>query len=176
LYACDESWWQYYYADVATRFKGECWTVSEGARERFGLYWVHGVDKAGLAPDPNYIHTGKNSGHQAIGLAHLFGASRIVLLGFDMMATRGEQHWHGNHPKGLTNGTPGRYAVWCRCMEQMEIDLRRRGVCKVLNASRRTALRCFQRVTLETALDESKNPDRTGDDCRVPHPEPCALR
>lgn len=149
--------------------------MSEGARDRFGLYWVQGVDQAGIAPDPNYIHTGKNSGHQAIALAYLFGASRVILLGYDMMESNGRKHWHGDHPKGMANGGEGRYAAWRRAIDQLAHDLRRTE-CKVLNASRRTALRCFQRVTLETALNESPHPVRTGDDRSESQSEPVALR
>jgi hypothetical protein len=141
-------------------FKGELWTVSEGARERFDLRWIFGTDAGGLAPTLDRIHTGKNSGYQAIGLAYLFGAARVVLLGFDfMVGPKGEHHWHGNHPKGLGNGGAMRYSTWARCMDVLANDLKRTD-CVVVNASRRTALRCFQRVTLEDALDEVRDPVR----------------
>lgn len=160
---------------MATQFRGECWTISAGARERFGLFWVYGQDYGGLSPAPDYIHTGKNSGYQAIGLAHMFGAARIILLGFDMQADGRRQHWHGNHPPGLANGTEGRYARWLRAMAPLAFDLRRVN-CKVLNASRRTALKCFQRVTLENALNENQDHVGAGDDRGLPQSQPCALR
>jgi hypothetical protein len=175
LYACDETWWQKYYPLVATGFRGECWTISAGARDRFGLFWIYGQDYGGLSPARDYIHTGKNSGYQAIGLAHLFGAARMILVGFDMQASGGRAHWHGNHPAGLANGGEGRYAAWRRAMEHLALDIKRTN-CTILNASRRTALKCFQRVTLETALHETQDPDRAGDDRRLPQSEPCAVR
>ncbi len=152
------TWWLKYFPHVATAFKGEKWTASEVARDRFGLQWIFSQDRAGLSPDPDLIHTGRNSGYQAIGLAHLFGAARVVLLGFDMMiGPRGERHWHGDHPKGLGNGGGLRYQGWIQPMGVLAADLRKTG-CEVLNASRRTALKCFPRVTLETALNEIQSP------------------
>lgn len=131
--------------------------MSEGARDQFGLAWVYSTDGSGLSRDPTYIHAGRNSGYQAISLAHLFGARRFVLLGFDMMlGTKGERHHHGEHPPGLSSGTRN-YAGWIRLMGTLAADLKADG-CKVFNASRRTALHCFPRVTLETALHELRNP------------------
>lgn len=152
LYACDETWWIYHFPRLATLFLGELWTISEGARERFDLRWIYGSDQgSGLAPDKSMIHTGKNSGTQAIGLAHVFGASRIILLGFDMHATGGRSHWHGDHPRGLANGSQGRYAAWIRGLELLAEDAKRTNL-SIINASRQTALRCFARQTLEDAL------------------------
>lgn len=151
LYACDQTWWDHYFPKLATGFPGELWTVSEGARDLYGLAWVMSADQSGLSKDPTMIHTGRNSGTQAVALAHLFGARRIVLLGFDMAATNGRAHWHGDHPKGLGNGAQGRYSVWIRSLELVAQDAKRDGL-QIINASRRTALRCFPRVELEEAL------------------------
>lgn len=154
LYACDQPWWVIHYPRIAREFLGELWTVSEGAREQFGIRWVMGRDQSGLSTDPSMIHTGKNSGYQAIGLAHLFGCRRILLLGFDMaVGPDGRKHWHGDHPAGLGNGGYNRYNAWIRCMATLAQDLKRARV-EVVNASRRTALKCFRRDTLENALDE----------------------
>lgn len=139
-------------------FKGELWTISDAARQEFDLRWIYGTDTGGLSPTLDRIHTGKNSGYQALGLAYLFGATRVVLLGYDFsVGPRGERHWHGDHPKGLGNGGESRYTTWAREMTKLADDLALTD-CKVLNASRRTALKCFRRVTLETALDEIRNP------------------
>ena len=44
---------------------------------------------------PDALRHGNNSGYQALGLAYLYGAKRIVLLGYDMHAVDGKTHWHG---------------------------------------------------------------------------------
>lgn len=149
LYACDTTWWLAYFPEVARFFQGEKWTTSARARDQFDLHWIYGVDKAGLSKDPTYITQGKNSGYQAIGLAHLFGARRILLLGFDLARSGGKTHWHGNHPHPLGNG--GSYPSWVGAMNVLAKDLAAAQV-EVINCSRKTALKCFPRSTIEEAL------------------------
>lgn len=115
-----------------------------------GLNRVEAVDVPGLCLRPGRIHTGLNSGYQAIGLAFMWGAARIVLLGYDMQrGPRGESHHHGDHEGGLPN--LGTMHEWTRLMVQLAIDLRAQGV-EVINATRRTAIRCFERMPIDEAL------------------------
>ena len=95
------------------------------------------------------IHLGQNSGYQAIGLAYHLGASRILLLGYDMQFTDGRSHWHGDHPRGMGNANS--VDKWARHFPAMAADLSAEGI-EVLNCSRQTALTCFQRATIEDAL------------------------
>lgn len=156
LYACDEAWWKLYFREVAPIFQGELWSVSQAAAQRFGLNWIHGHSKlGGLSNDPNMIHCGKNSGFQAISLVYLFGVERIILLGFDFMHAQREGkrivHWHGDHPKGLGNAAAANLGKWAREMHLLADDLKQTTT-QVINASRRTALKCFRRMNLEDAL------------------------
>lgn len=125
------------------------WSVSDGARERYGTYWIRCGSGHGFADEPDTINGGGNSGHQAVHLAATFGATKIVLLGFDMQQTGGKEHWHGKHEGRLPNGKgfPG----WIKTMGYLAKDLERMGV-DVINCSRVTALRCFRRAPLEEAL------------------------
>ncbi len=150
LWASDEPWWDRYFPGVALEFPGELWTVSEGAAKKYGLHWIFGVDQGGYSPDASRINTGKNSGFQALHASALFGASRVVLVGYDFQATDRKAHWHGDHPPGLSNSRR-RYAAWHEPMRQLANDLDRLGV-EVLNATRETALTCFQRIELQKAL------------------------
>jgi hypothetical protein len=138
-----------YFPEVSRNFHGEKWTVNARARDRFDLYWIFGQDKGGLSNDPTVIHQGKNSGYQAIGLAHLFGAARILLLGFDFSRDGTRTHWHGDHPRGLGNG--GSYPSWVAAMNGLATDLKAAGV-EVINCSRRTAIACFERKAIEDCL------------------------
>lgn len=95
------------------------------------------------------IHWGGNSGYQAINLAYLWGARRVVLLGYDMQKTDGKSHWFGDHPKGLNGNSP--YPTWIQKFDRLAADLKSEGV-EVINATRETALRCFQRANLEDIL------------------------
>lgn len=152
LYACDEAWWAQYFPKLATVFRGQLWTVSSAARDKWGTRWIMGADGGGLSPSSTHIHTGMNSGYQAIGLAHVFGAARLTLLGYDFkVGPRGERHHHGDHPKGLGNCSPGRFPSWRSAMDVLARDARKVGL-QIENASRDTALKCFPRVKLEDAL------------------------
>lgn len=95
------------------------------------------------------IHWGGNSGYQCINLAYLWGARRIVLLGFDMQRTDGKAHWFGDHPQGLHNNSP--YDKWLRNFDRLAADLKAEGV-EVINATRKTALRCFPFASIDEAL------------------------
>ena len=99
-----------------------------------------------------FIHQGGNSGYQAINLAYLFGASAIVLLGFDCSQSKtGEAHWFGQHGPRLTQQQP--FALWQANFPALAQDLANSGT-RVINASRETALRCFERASLADALKE----------------------
>ena len=57
-----------------------------------------GGKSQGLFPNPQRIVWNRNSGAAAINLAMHFGASRIVLLGYDMRVVDGKHNWHNDHP------------------------------------------------------------------------------
>lgn len=113
------------------------------------MNWVAYQHGRGLNRQPGVINSGLNSGFQAINLAWHFGARRIVLLGYDFQRTAGRSHWHGDHPAGFANG--GNYREWAHHMAALAGDLKADGV-DVINASRQTALECFQRRPLEAIL------------------------
>lgn len=118
------------------------------AKRKYGVNWVLGASARGLGLDR--VHFGGNSGFQAINLAFLWGAKRIVLLGFDCKPVGGKAHWFGQHPEGLTQVQP--YDLWLEHYPQLAYDLKREGV-QVVNCSRDTAITCFERATIETVTD-----------------------
>ena len=128
--------------------KSDLWTQDYQAPLTYGLNRIEGTSEKGLGKDK--IHYGGNGGYQAINLVYLFGASRIVLLGFDMkMGPNNELHWHGNHPRNLNRDCPVK--SWLKNFNALADDLRAEGV-EVINATRETALECFPRIGLEEAL------------------------
>lgn len=147
LLAPDARWWKVYGFEAHRDFRGELWTCDPTVGN---VNWVECVDDPGLSTHPGRVHFGGNAGYIAIGLAYLFGAARIVLLGFDMQRTGGRDHHHGDHEGGLPN-LGADLASWRHRMIALARDLRERGV-DVLNATRDTALTCFERVPLERAL------------------------
>lgn len=115
------------------------------------MHRVRYADEPGLSLDPELVHTGSNSGYQAINLAVLLGAARILLLGYDMRITGERTHWHGDHPVGMTNPLQGTLAGWVPAFAGAAADLERLGVV-CINCSRETALTCFPRARVEDVL------------------------
>ncbi|WKT59112.1 hypothetical protein Q2E61_09245 [Microbulbifer thermotolerans] len=92
---------------------------------------------------------GGNSGAGAIALADLFGARRVILLGYDCKTGRdGRRHWHGDHPSALKNA--GSLPRW---PDQFEKMARRMRHLEIINATRDTALTMWPRMDLEKALN-----------------------
>lgn len=148
LYAADNQWWDWHKG--ATDFAGMKFSVSTAPHKRWGVQVLKKGERDGLSLDPQTLCLGKDSGYQAINLAVLFGASRIILLGYDMQrGPMGERHWHGDH----RIPTPNLYPEFLLFYPSLAARLHEEGV-EVLNATRRTALHVFTRVTLDKALGE----------------------
>jgi hypothetical protein len=113
----------------------------------YGISKVTGIKGVGLGKDK--VHYGANSGYQMMNLAYLFGAKRIILLGFDMMRQGAKTHWHGDHPSPLGNECPVK--MFLNNFPALAADLEKEGV-EVINATRETALNCFKKMKLEDAL------------------------
>lgn len=168
LYACDLKWWRLHLDDVRRMFHGEPWTSHDqeqgGSNNKAeladsGVRIVAGGHGQRFSTDPRRIHYGSNSGYQAINLALLKGATRVILVGFDM---RGRGHFFGDHPEPLHNRDS--YAAFLpefRAAAQ---------ACQVpiLNATPGSGLDCWPIVPLEEALgDDLLHRDR-------PEPDRCA--
>lgn len=144
LYACDGKWWNWHQG-VPT-FTGLRYALVRSA-SRWTVDVLKNTGPEGLELDPSGLRTGKNSGYQAINLAVHLGGTRVLLLGYDMQATGGKEHWFGDHP----NKSPSPYPSWLREFDTIVGPLKAAGV-HVVNCSRRTALTCFPQMPIEQAL------------------------
>src|SRR5690606_29476484 len=86
-----------------------------------------------------------NSGMRAIQLAIQRGAAKVILLGYDCDVSNGT-HWHGDHT-ATHNPDSRRVRLWHGHFAAVGIQAKARG-CKIINASRHTALKCFERMEL----------------------------
>jgi hypothetical protein len=150
LYACDEKWWRHHW-DNLEHYGGERWTqVHNDAAKKFaeelGLNAKPGASAAGLGRDK--IHHGGNSGYQAINLAYLMGAAKIILLGYDMH-NNGMAHFFGDHPKGLSNG---RYDQYVSNFTRLAKDLAAAGI-EVINCTPDSALTQFAKKDFQAILN-----------------------
>ena len=150
LWATDYKWWRLHLGEVKRGFAGSCHTQDQGwpkcpAPVDWGIQCYHAaIDAPGLSRDPRVIHTGKNSGYAAIGLAYHLGAQRILLLGFDMQREGSRRNWFGQHPPGLDAGCdPSEFIQRFETIDPAEYGV------DIWNCTRRTALECFPRVALE---------------------------
>jgi hypothetical protein len=148
LYACDLRWWLAYGAEIES-FKGERWSCSR----HDWVNYIEAVDDPGLSANPNRIHTGGNGGYQAVGLVYHWGVSRIILLGYDMQyGPNLEVHHHGRHKRGLPDPAVIHLQEWAKRFIRLGSDLRDKGV-EVINATRRTAITCFEQMPIDRALE-----------------------
>lgn len=96
------------------------------------------------------IGWGSNGGFQAINLAVQFGATRIILVGFDMSIDKGV-HWHGKHPSPLSNPRQASVDKWRIELDAQAPLLERMGV-DVVIGSPWSKLTAYKRVPLQEAI------------------------
>lgn len=136
LYAMDTPWWQQYDREVSAAFKG---LRVRGA----------GSSQSRLADRAMFGAGCLNSGAGALLMAAHYGAKVIIMLGYDCSVGKdGAKHWHADHPPSL--GNAGMLPKWPAQFGQVAKALN--GKVRIVNASRQTALECFERLTLYKAL------------------------
>lgn len=133
VYGCDGAWWKS--VQGLPNYKGLklSWEASVCDQYRD----IHRVfigdvksdrlffDKAG------HVGAGGNSGFQALNLAAQFGASRILLIGFDMTG----EHWYGRNNWPMSNNPDElNFHRWKTAIASAASDLGKMGV-EVVNTS-----------------------------------------
>ena len=103
----------------------------------------------GLSVDPKVLVTGRNSGFQALNLATLAGARRVLLIGFDGgVRAGGPGHFHGDHPR-LTPADV--YPMQRAAMREALEPLRELGV-EVVNCTPGSQIDAFPMACLQEVL------------------------
>jgi hypothetical protein len=153
LYAADAKWWDHY--TDAQDFAGL--KISITKKNNPNIHAIGVAGRAGLSEERDKVFTGGNGGYQAIGLAYLFGASNIILLGYDMRWVEGKPYWHDPHPPKLS---PSRETAYQKSFlphfKTLAAELKTRGV-NVYNCTPDSALRDFPMVSLYDAFDRIHN-------------------
>lgn len=173
LYACDERWWKAH--EGALEATGERWSTHEvrsSANDKSMMppWWNVNLvaGKAGMtfSTNPAVIHYGSNSGFQAVNFALLRGATRVVLVGFDMRRVNGRGHFFGDHPAPMHNRADYKDFLlpFRKAAEHCHV--------RIENATPGSLLDAFPMVELDDALAE----DATGvyDLLHSDRPEPDA--
>ncbi len=147
-YACDAAWWSKYPdaldgpgLKVAMEL-APGWPPTTPPEVKV----LRNTGRTGFDPDPGALRTYNNGGAQAIQVAVHAGAAMILLFGFDMHG----EHWHGPHPRGLTNQKQSSLARWVVLYRELAREIAKRGV-SVINMTPGSALDCFPIGILEAA-------------------------
>lgn len=165
LYSSDWRWWQ---AHKAYPFNGLKVAIEQGRGE--GSHWYQGLTDTvgimkntgavGLDPNPDSLRNYGNSGSAAIHLAYHFGATRVLLLGYDFGYRSGiaARHFHGDILDHEINASKrdyhqSLYDGFIRKTEQMAKPLKDAGV-EVINCTEGSHLKCFPFMPLREALLE----------------------
>lgn len=150
IWATDYRWWKHHIGDITKDYEGICWTQDvqwpkDNPPEAWGVRCLKADTGAGgLSKDPAKIHTGRNSGYAAIGLAYHLGAERILLLGYDMQKRGAQRHWFGAHPEGLEVNS-----CYPDFISKFRTILPEKYGIEIWNLTRDTALDCFPRYDLD---------------------------
>jgi hypothetical protein len=148
LYAADAQWWEWH--GGVPSFTGPKYSIEGREQVRYpDVQILRNTGFTGLELDSSGLRAGFNSGYQAVNLAVHFGATRILLLGFDLSVDGAKSHWFGDHP--VHRVSP--YAQMIAAFETLPEPLSALGV-SVVNCSRRTALTCFPCASIDDALME----------------------
>jgi len=117
--------------------------------------WVRYMKRepVGFCTEPNGLAWCKNSGATAINLAYHLGASKVVLLGFDMKAgPKGERNYHPNQKnpdppsKSLLQLHTSGFDALAKAIKDKGVQL------EVVNATPNSALPTFPLVSFQETL------------------------
>lgn len=98
------------------------------------------------------LRAGKSSGGMGVSLAYALGASRIVMLGFDMRVVEGRSHWHDEYfHRPASNFEPYYRDIFIPAFNGWNEDAKANGV-EILNATPGSAIKEFPFVSLGEVL------------------------
>lgn len=154
VYGCDRPWWRS--ARGLPDFPGLKLAYDAHACADHGLRKVeipdHAVSDFLRFETTGAVGSGGCSGFQALNLVLQFGATRVLLIGFDAQSRSGE-HWYGrNIWHGANNPDETNFSRWTKAFHKAAAQLRERGGVEVVNASSLTRLTCFPRGTVAETL------------------------
>lgn len=131
-------------------FKGLKYTIRDNRAYAGDVKILRKGDKFGLDESKDTLSHGNNSGYAAINLAYHLGVKRIILLGYDMGNDGKRGHFHSGYPVPVTGDNiyrdqfiPG-FNILADLLKQKGIE--------VYNASTRSALTAWPKITIEKAL------------------------
>ena len=162
VYGCDAAWWRHRkglpdFAGLKVTWQGSRLPTSYEIKRvaidksQDKVYPVERRKYRMIFDIPGTVGGGGNSGFQAVNLAVQFGATKLLLIGFDMHDRSGV-HWYGRNG-WERGGNPDEscFVRWRRDFATAAVDLEERGI-QVVNASPFSAMTCFGISTVEKTI------------------------
>lgn len=109
----------------------------------------------GISDNPNVVCWNHNSGGAAISIAANAGASRIVLVGFDMKDVKKRTHWHDGYGKAFPP-----FDKHLIGFDQIAKDADKRKI-EIINANPDSAITQFQKCTVKELLGDYESQEPT---------------
>lgn len=141
LYAADEPWWRK--NNGVPEFAGLKFSIGTPRKYWPGVQYLMNKGPEGVETASDGLRTGHHSGYQAVNLAVHLGATRILLLGYDMHG----QHFFGRHADGSVPG----FVRGIAAFTTMVLPMKSIGV-EVVNCTPGSRVTAFPRAKLADAL------------------------
>jgi hypothetical protein len=164
LYGCNYDWWETYWkpdpnnpevagAPPVKDHLSQKWTTNVEAANEFRINWIAEKFGFGLCEDKHVIHHGHGSGYSLVSLAHKLGATRVLLLGYDLKYDKnynGKSHQIGNSPRHYFGEYPKHLQHWpsvrVKNGEHVELvhlyrTIKTQGLIEIINCSPDSALK-----------------------------------
>lgn len=152
LYFCDLRWWQTRRQRVHDIFQGRKIITLEN--DISGVLNLKNTGATGLETDPAGLRHGSNSGYQAINLAYHYGATRIILLGYDMKVSGEKLHWNDRSDGQNAAGFQRTLNNMVTNFRHLKEPLAQAGV-EVINCNPGSALRVWPCLPLSKVLQQA---------------------
>lgn len=135
--------------EIAAQYQGPTYSLAlESKRWRPGVKVLSKGTTHGLSLNPAKLCLGGNGGYQALNLAVLLGATRILLLGYDMgVDAKGRQHWHADHPNKMRSP----YQTFLQGFPTLVEPLKKAGI-EVVNCTLESRLKCWPKMSIQDTL------------------------
>jgi len=161
IFATDIVWWCNNYLDVIDTIDPkytELWTIKDIGqnfkKKRPHQYSIP-INEVGYFQQSGLgltkVHHGGNSGYIAINLAYLFGAKKIILIGYDHQHTYGKAHWFGDHDKTKYRRNAEDTDHWIKNFSCLAKDLKINSI-DLTNCSIETSLTSCRRSSIESEV------------------------
>jgi hypothetical protein len=161
FYACDQHWWKHHLANpqdgkhvLDSQPDTIIWgnqTAAPTLNQHPRIRILKGGGSKGFSEKPELIHWGSNSGYQLLNLCYHLGASKMLLVGYNMcvphkMGAKGH-HFFGPHQKPMSQSAA--YKGFVKQYHTIQGHIKK----MIINCTPDSALDCFQKADLHEELD-----------------------